>query len=81
MSTTKMKGGNTDEFYAKEGTMLKSKMLQEMHPDVAVVTTRFNRPHHYVDYTVFKKNFLDKRKDIETSDLINDYGMTFKEKV
>lgn len=80
MSTTKMKGGNTDEFYAKEGTFLKSKMLQEMHPDVAVVTTRFNRPHHYVDYSVFKRNFLAKKKNLQEFDSVNNYGMIFKEK-
>ena len=80
MSTQKMKGGNTQEFYAQEGTYLKSKMLQEMHPDVAVVATRFNRPHHYVDYSVFKKNFLIKKPNLEEFAPIDNYGMEFKEK-
>jgi hypothetical protein len=79
MSTQKMRGGNTDEIY-QDGTYLKSKMLQEMHPDLAVVTTRFNRPHHYVDYSVFKKNFLIKKLNLQEFEPINNYGMVFKEK-
>ena len=81
MATTKMKGGNTDEFYDKEGTKKKSKMLEDMHPDVAKVTWRFNRIHHHVDYTPFKKNRLvPKDKNIYTKDIKNDFGI-FLEKI
>ena len=44
--TQTVKGGNTDEFYAKEGTKNKSKMLVDMHPDVARETFRFGRDLH-----------------------------------
>jgi hypothetical protein len=45
-----MKGGNTKEFYAQEGTALKSAMLKALHPDVVKTIRRFGREHHYVDY-------------------------------
>ncbi|GAH45961.1 unnamed protein product, partial [marine sediment metagenome] len=44
-TTQRLKGGNTKEFYNHEGTMNKSKMLEEMHPDVASVVWKFNRWH------------------------------------
>ena len=71
-ATQTVKGGNTEEFYHKEGTqdktqwrdgtlnpegtINKSKMLADMHPDVAKVVWRYGRWHHYVDYNIFKNN-------------------------
>jgi hypothetical protein len=49
-ATQTMKGGNTKEFYAQEGTALKSAMLKALHPDVVKTIRRFGREHHYVDY-------------------------------
>jgi len=72
--TQTLKGGNTEEFYAKEGTLPKSKMLADLHPDCAKVTWKFNRWHHYVDYRRFKRNPLIK-KDIPISQEVNNYGM------
>jgi len=43
-ATQTVKGGNTDEFY-KDGTLDKSKMLVDMHPDIAKLVLRFNRWH------------------------------------
>ena len=57
-----MKGGNTDEFYEKEGTLNKSQMLVDMHPDVTKLVKRWNRDHHWVDYRPFKKNILKKKE-------------------
>lgn len=74
-TTQTIRGGNTEEFYAYEGTMNKSKMLAEMHPDVARVMWRYNRWHHYVDYSSFKKNKLKLKKDINISNGNNEYGM------
>ena len=74
-TTQMMKGGNTDEFYAKEGTLPKSEMLAMLHPDVAKVVWRFNRWHHHVDYKPFKKNKLIKREDLVISEGVNNYGM------
>jgi len=74
-TTQMMKGGNTDEFYAKEGTLPKSEMLAMLHPDVAKVVWRFNRWHHHVDYKPFKKNKLIKHEGIVIPEGVNNYGM------
>jgi len=75
VTTQRMKGGNTDEFYALEGTKAKSQMLADLHPDVAKVVWRFNRWHHHVDYKPFRRNRLIKRKDVVVSEKVNNYGM------
>ena len=72
-TTQTMKGGN-EEIY-KEGTLDKSKMLAELHPDVAKVVWKFNRWHHHVDYRSFKKNELKKKKGFKVKKGINNYGM------
>ena len=74
-TTQKMKGGNTDEFYAKEGTLPKSQMIEDLHPDVAKVVWRFNRWHHHVDYRAFKKNKLQKVEGIHIPNEVNNFGM------
>lgn len=73
-------GGNTEEFYAKEGTYPKSKMLVDVYPQYAKIKHRFGRIHHYVDYTPFKKNKLIRKPEINFDDLpkINNYGMKIK---
>ena len=73
--TQTLKGGNTEEFYAKEGTLPKSKMLEDLHPDVAKVVWRFNRWHHHVDYRAFKKNRLIKKDGLVIANAVNNYGM------
>jgi hypothetical protein len=73
VTTQRMSGGNTEEFYKHEGTMNKSQMLADLHPDVASVVWRFNRWHHHVDYTPFKKNKLILKETISIPDTINEY--------
>lgn len=75
ITTKRMNGGNTKDFYEKEGTLAKSKMLEEMHPDVAKTVWKFNRWHHQVDYKPFKSNKLKLKADINLTDKINNYGM------
>ena len=88
-ATQTVKGGNTEEFYHKEGvekniwidgvnaegTRNKSEMLVRMHPDVARMVWRYKRWHHYVDYSPFKKNELRYKKDIVLPKEPNEYGM------
>lgn len=90
-ATQTVKGGNTAEFYHKEGTqdknkwrdgklnpegtINKSQMLVDMHPDVARVVWRYGRWHHYVDYSPFKKNKLKLKENIELPTGVNNYGM------
>ena len=56
-ATMKMKGGNTDDLYAN-GRLEFAQSLQRQHPDVVRVGQRFQRDHHYVDYSPFKNNSL-----------------------
>jgi len=74
VTTQRMSGGNTKEFYKHEGTLAKSHMLANLHPDVAKVVWKFNRWHHHVDYLPFKNNKLIK-KNIIVPDGINNYGL------
>jgi hypothetical protein len=90
-ATQTVKGGNTDEFYHKEGTLEKEKwrdgtlnpegtinksqMLVDLHPDVASIVWRYGRWHHYVDYGPFKKNELRLKPDVTIPEGINNYGM------
>ena len=74
-ATQTVKGGNSSEFYDKEGTWKKSKMLVDLHPDVSRMVMRFNRWHHYVDYGPFKKNKLIYRDDYIKVEGTNEYGM------
>ena len=72
-TTQTMEGGN-EEIY-KNGTLDKSKMLAKLHPDVAEVVWKFNRWHHHVDYSPFKKNELKRKKGLKIPEGINNYGM------
>lgn len=74
VTTQRMKGGNTKEFYSEEGTLNKSQMIMDLHPDVAKVVWKFNRWHHEVDYKRFKKNTLKKINSAEIPG-VNNYGM------
>lgn len=74
VTTQRMKGGNTDEFYSKEGTYMKSKMIEDLHPDVAQVVWKFNRWHHKVNYKKFSGNIL-KLKFPVYDQKPNNYGM------
>ena len=77
--TQTVKGGLNDELYKNEGTFLKSKFLEEQHPDVVKTVLRYGHPHHYIDYRPFEKNKLRLKKDISINAGINEYGMTLKE--
>jgi hypothetical protein len=63
LTTQTLKGGNTEAFYAEEGTLPKSKMLVKMHPDVTKLVWKFGRWHHYVDYKPFKNLGLIRKKN------------------
>lgn len=77
IKTQILKGGNTEEFYSKEGTLPKSHMLIQMHPDISEIKWKFNRWHHYVNYKIFKQSLLLK-ENIEIIDSVNNYGMMLK---
>lgn len=74
-TTQVLAGGNTDELY-KDGTLEKSQMLVNEHPDVSRVAWKFDRWHHHVDYARFSSNRLKLKAGIEISPEPNDYGIT-----
>jgi hypothetical protein len=79
--TQRMPGGNTDDLYLDSGTLPKSQMLADLHPDVATVEWKFNRWHHHVDYSRFKKNILHRRSGVSMRDGVDDFGMVYEERV
>lgn len=64
ITTQRMRGGNSEEFYDAEGTYNKSKIIEELHPDVAYVTEKFGRIHHHVNYKKFYGNKLVPKKNL-----------------
>lgn len=76
--TQTMKGGNTDELY-KDGTLEKSQMLVNEHPDVSKLVWKFGRWHHYVDYSKFQHpirgNKLKRKKGLKIPKGVNEYNM------
>ena len=82
MATQSLAGGNTDEFYAEEGTLPKSQMLADLHPDVVQVKWRYNRWHHRVDYRGFKRrNRLRLKPGMIIPSETNEFGMQYQEQI
>lgn len=79
LTTQTVAGGNTDAFYAREGTAPKSEMIARLHPDVARVAWRFGRVHHHVDYRPFRRNRLVLRQGVAPPVGVDDYGMRLVE--
>lgn len=90
MPTQVLPGGNTDDFYHREGvkrggayaeggTTAKSEMLARVHPDVARVAWRYGRVHHQVNYRPFKVNGLVLRDGVVLPEAANEYGMRLKQ--
>jgi hypothetical protein len=79
-ATMKMKGGNTDEVYARGEKRLEfAESLAKQHPDVARVVRKFGRWHHQVNYKAFKSNALHLSASAgaraATGKGVDDYGM------
>jgi len=78
-TTQKMPGGYTTEFYKDEGTMWKSQMLVDQHPDVARVTWRYGRWHHFVTYDEFmRRGRLRLRSGVEVPEGTDNFGMVLE---
>lgn len=87
MGTQVLKGGNTDEFYHAEGkvqegqkyadtgTLAKSQMLVDVHPDLSRLVQKYSRWHHAVDYSVFKNQKLIKKDGLKLTGKPKNYGM------
>ncbi len=55
-ATQKLGGGNTEEFYAGEGTLPKSLMLKVVYPEDTKLSEIFSRDHHSVNYKKYYGN-------------------------
>jgi hypothetical protein len=77
-ATQTVSGGNTEVFYKHEGTLNKSQMLVEMHPDVTKLTKKFNRWHHHVDYKPFKSNLLVFKEGLNIEEGLNNYDLKLR---
>lgn len=74
-TTQTMKGGNSDDFYFKEGTLNKSQMLVDMHPDVSKLIEAYGRWHHKVDYKPYANNALKRIVNIDGMEKVDNFGM------
>lgn len=77
LPTQTVRGGNTEDYH-REGTLRKSRMLAELHPDVVKVVWRFNRWHHHIDFRPFKRTKLIRRPDVDIPSGTDNYGMVLK---
>lgn len=73
--TMTMKGGNTDELYIDDGRLEMAKELVRRHPKEVVISEKWGRFQHHVDYSAFRNNQLIKRKDVKITQKVNNYGM------
>jgi len=75
-TTMIMKGGNTDSIYNTGDNRREfAESLQKQHPDIVEVVWKFDRWHHQVNYTPFKKNKLIKIDGLVIKNGIDNYGM------
>lgn len=76
VTSMRMKGGNTDTIYNTGDNRLEfAQSLVDQHPDVAKVTKKFGRWHHHVNYKPFKNNKLIRKRNINITTPIDNYGM------
>lgn len=76
ISTQIVPGGNTADFYQREGTKPKSEMQVRLHPDVSRLVFRYGRWHHHVDYRRFAANRLIRDPGVTIPHGSREFGMT-----
>jgi len=76
--TQTVKGGNTEDFYDREGTLNKTRMIVAMHPDVTKPVWKFSRVHHSVDYSQFKNHKLIKKDPAQVYTPVDNYGLVLR---
>lgn len=72
--TMAVSGGNTAE-YQGDGRYRMAAELVKAHPDVTVMTKKWGRWQHHVDYRPFADNQLRRRKGLRRKKAANEYGM------
>jgi hypothetical protein len=79
LRTQVLGGGNSAEFYFKEGTYSKSKMLKDVYPKYTELVWKFGREHHEVNYRPFKTNKLEFVDDHVLVPGTNNYGLELRD--
>ncbi len=79
-TTMTVKGGNTEKYLSTEEDTRKkaTQILIDAHPDCARMTRKFNRWHHEVDYSAWRKNKLIRVANYDElvgEQKVNNYGM------
>lgn len=75
-------GGNTDNVYNADYYRYRfAKSLEKQHPDIVKIIWRYGRWHHYIDYSIFRKNKLIPRPDIVPIQIKNEYGMILEDDI
>jgi len=77
-TTMTMSGGNTDELYKDDGRLKMAQSLVDQHPNIVKITWKFNRWQHSVNYSLFKRNKLIRKKGIRIPEGIDNYGMILR---
>jgi hypothetical protein len=77
-TTMQMKGGNTDDLYQGDGRRRMAESLREQHPDVTLVTWKWGRWQHHVDYRPFRRNQLIRRQGVEIPEGVDNFGMVLE---
>ena len=80
MATMTMKGGNTEEVYAKQQKDFDNRRtfaesLKAQHPDVVDITFKWGRWHHQVDYTRFTQSLRLKPEALAIPPGVDERGM------
>ena len=77
-TTMSVGGGNNTELYRNNGRLWMAQSLQEQHPDVVKITSKWGRPQHQVDYSGFKDNALILKTGIRPLEEADNYGMSLQ---
>ncbi len=60
------------------GRLKMAESLAQQHPDCCVVSQKWGRYQHHVDYTKFKKNKLKLKPGLVIPEGVNEYGLELR---
>jgi hypothetical protein len=80
LQTMSQTGGNTESLYIgiPDGRLKMAESLKEQHPEHVIITRKWDRWQHHVDYSPFKRNKLKPKPDLKLEKARNNFGMELK---